>query len=83
MEVEEWPRVPKNYSSLYIEANRNSNKIGRIIVLIQNALELLFHWIIGESEKYVTTTDAENISAASKIGFLLALLVLVPKYQRI
>lgn len=63
----------------YIEANRNSTKLEGSIVIIQNALELLFHWIIGGTEKYVTTTDAENISAASKIGFLLARFGLSPK----
>lgn len=62
----------------YIEANRNSTKLEGSIVLIQNALELLFHWIIGESENYVTASDAANISAAAKIGFLLALFKINP-----
>ncbi len=63
----------------YIEANRNSTKLEGSIVLIQNALELLFHWIIGESEKYVTSSDATSISAAAKIGFLLALFDISPE----
>jgi hypothetical protein len=63
----------------YIEANRNSTKLEGSIVLIQNALELLFHWIISESEKYVNTTDAVNISAAGKIGFLLAYFNISPE----
>jgi len=66
----------------YIEANRNSTKLEGSIVLIQNALELLFHWIISESEKYVNTTDAVNISAAGKIGFLLALFNISPEIPK-
>jgi len=66
----------------YIEANRNSTKLEGSIVLIQNALELLFHWIISESEKYVNTTDAVNISAVGKIGFLLALFNISPEIPK-
>jgi hypothetical protein len=32
----------------YIEANSNSSALEGSIVLTQNALELLFHWMISE-----------------------------------
>lgn len=56
----------------YTIANQNKALIEGSIVLIQNALELLFHWLIAEKYNYMTSTDADNISATSKIGFLLS-----------
>jgi len=56
----------------YVEANSNAAYVEGSIILIQTALELLFHWIISESLSYVTSNDADNLSAATKISFLLA-----------
>lgn len=56
----------------YVEANSNTAHIEGSIVLIQNALELLFHWLIAEKKNYVNQSDADNISASVKIGFLLS-----------
>jgi hypothetical protein len=56
----------------YTEANSNSAFVEGSIVLIQNALELLFHWLISEKMKYVNVSEADNLSASAKIGFLLA-----------
>lgn len=56
----------------YTEANSSSGNIEGSIVLIQNALELLFHWLISEKMKYVNLSEADNLSASAKIGFLLA-----------
>lgn len=57
----------------YTEANSNSGYIEGSIVLIQNALELLFLWLISEKMKYVNLREADNLSASAKIGFLLSL----------
>ena len=56
----------------YTEANSNSGYIEGSIVLIQNALELLFHWLISEKMKYINLSEADNLSASAKIGFLLS-----------
>lgn len=56
----------------YVEANAHSAFIEGSLVLIQNALELLFHWLIAEKMNYVNSSDAENISASAKTGFLLS-----------
>lgn len=62
----------------YVEANANNGFAEGSIVLIQNAHELLFHWLISEKYNYVNTTDADNISASAKIGFLLSLFNINP-----
>lgn len=56
----------------YTESNSNSAFIEGSIVLLQNALELLFHWLIVEKFKYVNPNEVESLSAASKINFLLS-----------
>jgi len=56
----------------YTESNSNSAFIEGSIVLLQNALELLFHWVIVEKFKYVNQNEAESLSATSKINFLLS-----------
>lgn len=56
----------------YVEANSNAAFIEGSIVLIQNALELLFHWLIAEKRDYVNVNDADSLSASAKIGFLLS-----------
>jgi len=56
----------------YTEANSNSGYIEGSIVLIQNALELLFHWLISEKMKYINLSEADRLSASAKIGFLLS-----------
>ncbi len=62
----------------YVEANSTTAFVDGSIVLIQNALELLFHWIIAENYKYVNDQDAKNISAEAKISFLLSLINVIP-----
>ncbi len=56
----------------YTEANSNSAFIEGSIVLLQNGLELLFHWLIVEKFKYVNPNDTESLSAKSKINFILS-----------
>lgn len=56
----------------YTESNSNSAFNEGSIVLLQNALELLFHWLIVEKYKYVNPNEAESLSASSKINFLLS-----------
>lgn len=56
----------------YTEANSNSAFVEGSIALLQNALELLFHWLIVEKFKYVNPNEAESLSATSKINFLLS-----------
>lgn len=63
----------------YTEANSNSAFIEGSIALLQNSLELLFHWLISEKMKYVSTNDADSLSASSKIGFLLSQFNLKPE----
>lgn len=68
----------KNIIEWYLIANQNKALIEGSIVLIQNALELLFHWLIVEKFNFITATDADNISASSKIGFLLSQFKILP-----
>jgi hypothetical protein len=56
----------------YTESNSSTAFIEGSIVLLQNSLELLFHWLISEKLKYVSSYDADNLSASAKIGFLLS-----------
>ncbi len=56
----------------YTESNSNTAFNEGSIVLLQNALELLFHWLIVEKLKYVNPNEAENLSATSKVNFLLS-----------
>ncbi len=59
----------------YNEANKQNISLESGILLIQNALELLFNWLISEKFMYVSSSDANGISASAKIGILLS------KYQ--
>jgi len=56
----------------YNEANKKRISLEGRIVLIQNALELMFNWLISEKFEYVSANDANSMSAAAKIGFLLS-----------
>jgi hypothetical protein len=56
----------------YVIANIGNTFLEGSIVLLQNALELLFYWLIVEKFQFVTVSDADNTSASSKIGFLLS-----------
>jgi len=56
----------------YNEANKKKISLEGRIVLVQNALELMFNWLMSEKYKYITANDANNMSAAAKIGFLLS-----------
>ena len=62
----------------YVAANSNSTFTEGSIVLIQNALELLFHWLIAEKLKYVNPNDADSLLASAKIGFLLSYFKISP-----
>lgn len=66
----------------YTEANSNTAFNEGSIVLLQNSLELLFHWLISEKLKYVNTNDADNLSASAKIGFLLSHFNLKPEIPK-
>jgi hypothetical protein len=55
----------------YIEANNNSGFVEGSIVMVQNALELLYNWIVVEENEMIKEDDARNISAANKIRLLL------------
>ena len=56
----------------YVEANGNSGYVEGAIVMVQNALELLYNWLIIEKLKIIKDDDAKNLSAANKIRLLLA-----------
>lgn len=55
----------------YNEANKDNILPESGIVLIQNALELLFNWLIVEKFGNLSLDDAKNLSAAGKIRILL------------
>jgi len=63
----------------YNEANKQNVSVESGIVLIQNALELLFNWLIVEKYSYVSINDSNGISAAAKIGALLSNFQLEPR----
>jgi hypothetical protein len=62
----------------YTEANSNSAFLEGSIVLIQNALELLFHWLISEKMNFINSNEADNLSASAKISFLLSFYQIQP-----
>ena len=66
----------------YNEANKHNISLESRIVLIQNALELLFNWLITEKFNYVSSNDTKGISASAKIGLLLSNFQLEPKIPR-
>ena len=63
----------------YTEANSNTAFNEGSIALLQNSLELLFHWLISEKLKYIDSNDAKGLSASAKIGFLLSQFNLKPE----
>jgi hypothetical protein len=56
----------------YIEANCNSGFVEGSITMVQNALELLYNWLIVEKYKIIKGEDSKNISASNKIRILLS-----------
>jgi hypothetical protein len=56
----------------YIEANCNSAFVEGSITMIQNALELLYNWLIVEKLKIIKGEDSKNMSASNKIRILLS-----------
>lgn len=56
----------------YIEANGNSGFVEGAIVMVQNALELLYNWLIVEKLEIIKDDDAINLAAANKIRLLLS-----------
>jgi hypothetical protein len=58
----------------YVEANGNTGFVEGSIVMVQNALELLYNWIVVEQNKIIKGDDSKNINAANKIRLLLSLL---------
>lgn len=62
----------------YNEANKQNISLESGILLIQNALELLFNWLITEKFMFVSSSDANGLSASAKIGILLSNFQLEP-----
>ncbi|OQP43593.1 hypothetical protein A4H97_33890 [Niastella yeongjuensis] len=58
----------------YIEANKGSGYAEGSIMMIQNALELLFNWQVVEKNKIIKGSDSRNITASNKIRLLLFLI---------
>lgn len=56
----------------YIEANSGRSFIEGSVIFAQNALELIYNWLLIEKKKLIIGNDAENISAANKFRLLLA-----------
>jgi hypothetical protein len=56
----------------YVEANANSAFAEGSVVLIQNAHELLYNWLMIETFKIVKGEDGKNIAAANKLRILLS-----------
>jgi len=56
----------------YVEANGNSGFVEGAIVMVQNALELLYNWLIVEKLEIIKDYDAINLAAANKIRLLLS-----------
>jgi hypothetical protein len=55
----------------YVEANKVAGFAEGSIMMIQNALELLYNWIIVEKKKIIKGEDSKNLSASNKIRLLL------------
>ncbi|MCW3116960.1 MAG: hypothetical protein JWM28_1042 [Chitinophagaceae bacterium] len=56
----------------YTEANKNAGYAEGAIILIQNALELLYNWQVVEKTRMIIDGDADNLSASNKIRLLLS-----------
>jgi hypothetical protein len=56
----------------YLEANSMSTAVEGSILFIQNALELLYNWIIVEKKKLIKGEDAKNLNTSNKIRLLLS-----------
>ena len=63
----------------YVEANSNAGFVEGSLTMIQNALELLFSWIMVEKLHYINDGDSEKIPASSKIGIILAYCKIKPE----
>lgn len=61
----------------YVEAN-TQNYVECAIVLAQNALELIYNWLIVETRGLITAQAARNMPAADKIRQLLGELTVAP-----
>lgn len=55
----------------YIQSNNQSGAVEGSIVMIQNALELLYNWLIIEKKQIIKGEEALNLSASNKIRLLL------------
>jgi hypothetical protein len=64
--------VLKSAINWYVSANRNAVHAEGAVVMIQNALELLFNVIIVEEKKIMLEEDSEKFNAAAKIRLLLS-----------
>lgn len=58
----------------YLSANKNSGGIEGAIILLQNAFELLFRWIVVEQQNMLLPDGAEKLRASDKIRNLLDLI---------
>ena len=56
----------------YVEANGNSGFVEGAIVMVQNALELLYNWLIVEKLETIKDDDAKTLAASNKIRLLLS-----------
>lgn len=55
----------------YLSANRHSGGLEGAIILLQNAFELLFRWIVVEQKKMASTEGGDTLRASDKIRMLL------------
>lgn len=56
----------------YVEANGNTSRLEASIVMVQNALELMYNWLIVEKRKIIIGEESLNLSASNKIRLLLS-----------
>lgn len=55
----------------YLSANKRSGGLEGSIILLQNAFELLFRWIIIEEKKIISSEGSDDLRASDKIRMLL------------
>src|SRR5690606_40012260 len=58
----------------YLSANKNSGGLEGAIILLQNAFELLFRWIVVEQKNMVSPDGGDTLRASDKIRMLLYLI---------
>lgn len=58
----------------YLSANKKSGGIEGAIILLQNAFEMLYNWMVIEKENMLSSDGAERLRASDKIRMLLYLI---------